>query len=534
MAEIPAGLTEQFKEGLQLYFLELHDGQERFIRCKNEDGITPRRRLVECGNKWGKTEVGLAEDIAHALGYRPWLEEDDPDYKIDIKVPNNGLVGCETMMHSVPQKIEPTLKRLIPSICKPYFKPGPTGVCIRVELKYGWFGEKCGSIMHIRSYDQRPDTYEGIDFDWIHWDEPPPEPIFKAAERGKISTNAPSRFTMTPLKEPYIYDKFSLKSGVDPEIEVIRGEIWENCRDWCFKCDVWVDENFETRVVKKCPKCDRTLGFIPKMGIEQYLDTLDPEEREAREKGIWRHLSGLVYKELDREVHIYDDFAIPRDWMFVEGVDPHDAKPVHWLFGAVSPEEIELFSGTDKATQRNRVYCYDSLMIKGDLSDIVRQVKAKRAYHGYKEPKFVVLDAKFGAKTQIEQKSWQSELERHGINRIKLSHSNPGDVSLGHKIVKEYLKPHYSALLGREKPGMLFAKDGCGGEDGVIHSMFNYQWKVNSDKPQEKFKDFADTVRYVAMEQPMYRSPVQEKELESYLHDKMQKAMTQRRQNISV
>lgn len=450
------------------------------------------------------TEIGLAEDIAHALGYRPWLDEDDPDYKIDIKVPNQGLIGCETMMHSVPQKIEPTLKRLIPKMCKPYFKPGPTGVCIRVVLKYNTNGKKCDSVIHIRSYDQRPDTFEGVDFEWIHWDEPPPEEIFKAAERGKVSTNAPSWFTMTPLKEPYIYDQFSLKAGIDPEIWKIRGEIWENCRNWCHKCKIDISENDEERILRNCPKCGRALGFIPKLGITEYLKNLDSDEKEAREKGIWKHLSGLVYKELDRDIHIYNDFNIPKNWMFIEGVDPHDARPVHWVFGAVSPEEIEIFG-----RQRNRIYFFDSLLISGDLTEIVRQVKAKRAFHGYKEPRKVILDAKFGVKTQIEHKSWESELISHGIKYIELSHSNPGDVGLGHKIVKEYLKMHYSISLGKEKPGMLFAKDGCGGDKGVIQSMFNYQWKAKSAKdiPEEKFKDFADCVRYVAMEEPWYQVP---------------------------
>jgi len=523
--DIEAKLLEDYP----LSFMDMLFWQERFIRCKNDAGRTPRRRLAELGNKSGKTEVGLAEDIAHALGYRPWLPKDDPDHKIDVKVPNQGLIGCETMMHSVPQKIEPTLKRLIPNVCKPHFKPGPTGVCIRVTLKYDTEGKKCGSIMHIRSYDQRPDTYEGIDYDWIHWDEPPPEVIFKAAERGKVTTNAPSWFTMTPLKEPYIYDQFSLKADIEPEIEVVRGAIWENCRDRCHRCEIDIPENLEDRVLSLCPKCKEVLGFIPKMGIEEYLKTLDPEEREAREKGIWKHLSGLIYKELDRDIHVYDDFNIPRDWMFVEGVDPHDARPTRWLFGAVSPEEIELFTGTKNPKQRNRIYFYDSLQLKGDLAEIVRQVKGKRAFHGYKEPKMVVLDAKFGVKTQIEHKSWQSELEKHGINRIKLSRSNPGDVGLGHKVVKEYLKMHHSPLLSKEKPGMLFAKDGCGGDKGVIHSMFNYQWKVNTDKPEEKFKDFCDAVRYVAMEQPLYISPQREKEVEAYLKGKMDKAVSQRR-----
>jgi phage terminase large subunit-like protein len=470
------------------------------------------------------TECGIAEDIAHMLGYRPWLDESDPDFRIDIKVPNQGLIGCETMMHSVPQKIEPTLKRLIPKMCKPVFKPGPTGVPVWVQLTYDTNGKKCGSKAYIRSYDQRPDTYEGNDYDWVHWDEPPPEAVHKAAERGKVSSNAPSWYTMTPLKEPYIYDQFSLKAGVDPEIWTIRGEIWENCRDWCKACDVTIEENLYERAVRFCPKCHKTMGFIPRQGIEEYLKTLDPEEREAREKGLWKHLSGLVYKELDRDVHIYKDFPIPKNWMKIEGFDPHDARPTCWIFGAISPEEIEIFGKT-----RHRIYFYDHLSLKGDLDEFVAQIRSRRELHGYSDPTWVVMDAKFGQKTQIENKSWRSELEKRGIHHIIESHSSPGDVDLGHKIVREYLKSQYSSLIGQAKPGMLFAEEGCGGEGGPIWGMFRYQYRTLGDKPEEKYKDWPDTVRYIAMEQPAYRSPKKEAEIEQTIRTRMSKAIEQRR-----
>ncbi len=494
--QIAPDLAAELKAKYPLLFLVMNRAQAPFIRVKTSSGKTPRRRLFEAGNKIGKTHIGLSEDIAHMMGFRPWLKKDDPDYKIDIKVPNMGLIGCETMMQSVPQKIEPELRRLIPDYCKPHFKLNPQGVVKSVELEYDERGKKCGSVAYIRSYDQRPDTFEGIDYDWIHWDEPPPEEHLKAAERGKVVTNAPSWFTMTPLKEPYIYDQFTLHAfthgGEDQEIAVIRGAIWDNCRDFCRDCNHEIPENAEVRTVKRCPKCNKIMGFIPKAGIDEYLKTLDPEEREARENGVWAHLSGLVYKELDREKHIYDDFTIPKNWNFIESIDPHDARPTRVAFGAISPEEIEI-----NGKKRNRIYWFKGILADGNVDDIVRQIKAVRAMNNYQEPVKVMLDAKFGTKTvktREDETSWQKELERAGLRRIVLSHSAPGDVELGHKIVREYLKPHYSALTSTAKPGMMFAKIGCGGRRGIINDMFNYQYDMDSTKgkPEEDYKDFPD------------------------------------------
>ena len=311
--------------------------------------------------------------------------------------------------------------------------------------------------------------------------------------------------------------------ALDDEIAVIRGEIWDNCRDWCYKCDISYPENEVERTTTHC-KCGRVLGFIPRAGINEYLKTLDPEERESREKGVWRHLSGLVYKELDRSLHIYEDFPIPKSWMKIESVDPHDARETHWLFGAVSPEEIEIFG-----KKRNRIYWYDSLLLKGSVEDIAKNVRSLRALHDYSEPKAVVLDRKMGEKTQMEGISWEGRLGEAKIGHIRLSQSAPGDVELGHKIVRAYLTAQYSALIQATKPGMLFAKKGCGGQKGPIRYMFNYQYDPDTQKPKEEYKDWPDCVRYVALEQFVYRSPEDEAGIVAGIEDRMKAAYASRR-----
>jgi len=436
------------------------------------------------------------------------------------------------LAQSVMQKIWPTLKELIPSTAIYTPKKNPMGQYTQLKFATDPLGSKCESEIYVRSYDQEADSYEGIDYNWIHWDEPPPQATLQAAERGKVVTNAPSWFTMTPLKEAYIYDDYSLKAynngGDDEEIAAIRGEIWDNCRDYCYKCRLDISENHDKRVFTNCPQCDRTLGFIPKAGIDEYLKTLDPEEREAREKGLWKHLSGLVYKELDRDLHIYEDFPIPKKWMRIEGIDPHDARPSRYLFGAVSPEEIDIFGKT-----RHRIYFYDYLLSKGeDIDSFVRRIKSKRETHGYSKPKWVVLDAKYGVREEIEGRTWERELIARGIGYVKLSQSLPGDVELGHKIVREYLKAHHSTLENKTKPGDLIAKEGCRGQDGPIHMMFNYQYKEDKDKPEEKYKDFPDIVRYICMEQPTYHAPEAEVAFTEMLKKRQEEAISVRRRAI--
>ena len=517
----PAKAVETVNSMMRIGLMRMNRIQEPFIRCKNRDGRTPRRRILETGEKTGKTRIGICEDLAHAFGFRPWLKEDDPDYKIVVRVPNHGLIGCETMAQSVEAKIRPELETLIPAHCGPQWKNDTTGALKSVTLRYDYLGRSCGSTMHIRSYNQPADSFRGIDPDWNHWDEPPPRDILIASERGKVVTNAPSWFTMTPLKEAYIYDMFSVKAfnggGTDLEIAVFHGSMWENCQDWCRRCDEYIAENdpvnmsepHAERTVNKCPKCGQVMGFIPRSGINEYLKLFsDPDELASHIEGKYAHLSGLVYKELSRETHLYRDFQIPKDWMRIEAIDPHDARPTRWLFAAVSPEDIQI-----NGKPANRIYVYAYLLANGNVEEIARQVKVKRAEHNYAEPAWVVLDAKYGARAQLNDTSWEDELDKAGIGRIRLSHSEPGDIALGHKRVKEYLNPHYSAVKSASIPALIFAEDGCRGDRGPSQDMFNYQWKPGTDKPSEEYKDFCDCVRYLALEQPVYEKPNEKMDL---------------------
>jgi phage terminase large subunit-like protein len=511
------------EQSMKLAFLQMNRVQEAFVRIKNPQGRMPRTRIFEAGNQSGKTVIGVAEDLAHAMGFRPWLKKTDPDYRIRIKVPNSGLVGCEVAGQNLIQRLEPLFNEFIPAHCEPEPTRYSDGSLKSIYLKYDYNGNKCGSTIHFRSYVQSADSFEGVLSDWLHWDEPPPQAILNAALRGGMATNAPRWLTMTPLKEPYIYDLFSLhafnNNGDDPEIAIFRCATWENCQDWCRDCNTTIERNKPERFpaggirpVDYCPTCHKVMGFMPRAGIENYLKTItDEDEREAREEGKWKHLSGAIYKTLSRETHLYNDFTIPHDWMRIEIVDPHDAKPTRWLFGAVSPEDIII-----NGRPANRIYFYTYLLADGNIDTIARAVKVKRAEHDYREPAMVIIDAKFGTKTvktADDETSWEDELDKAGIKRIVLSHSAPGDIAIGHKIVKQYLQPHYSRVQNREFPGILFAREGCSGNRGPIQDMFNYRWQEGKDKPELDFKDMADCVRYAAMEQPLYKSP----QLEGYI-----------------
>jgi len=79
-----AGLIKQ--NGLLYY--KPHKKQREFHAAADF-----RFRLARCGNRFGKSDMGVSEDLAFALGERPWLDEDDPARYVGIpKRPTKGLI----------------------------------------------------------------------------------------------------------------------------------------------------------------------------------------------------------------------------------------------------------------------------------------------------------------------------------------------------------------------------------------------------------------------------------------------------------
>jgi len=331
--------------------------QVKFHYARNRQNGICRNRVLQGSNKVGKTCAGITEDIAHALGYRPWLEPDHADYKVAVPVPNNGLILGETIVTSVDKKLVPELLRWLPKRTMYETRKNPQGVVVKVRIPFGLNGEKCGSTIHLGSYDQPAETQEGIDWGWVHYDEPPPHENYIAVERGKIAGDARSWMTMTPLKEPWILDQIIDQADMDDDISVTIGEIWDNA--------------------------EANGGVLKQEAIDEFIKKLDPDEYEARILGKWKHLAGLVYaKWFKDEIHIINDFDMSKcfrnGWTPYESVDPHDNRSTCWLFGAVSPE--------------GRLYCYSYLLVTGTVAEIVQKVRVKRELSGYAEPRMVVLD----------------------------------------------------------------------------------------------------------------------------------------------
>ncbi len=315
-----------------------HKQQEKFHRSKKSI------RVASGGNRSGKSTAGINEDVAHALGYRPWLKPEDPDYKVDVRVPNKGLICGEAFQEQVKKVIIPKLlgdyesgvPGAIPTEEVAETKKNPQGVETYIRLKNG-------SEMFMQSYDQKVDLFESADYDWIHFDEPPPRSIWVAAQRGLTDRNAPCWLTMTPLKEPWLYDDVYNR---------------EDCEVFYFD----IEDN---------------LGYgLSREGIDKFSLSLTEDEKEARLRGRYFHLTGLVYKVYGpvHKVARHKVFpnGIPNHWPVWLHIDCHPKKPHHTVWLTVDPMQRKFVIGELlNASMTNRIppFCeamrvYQSTVLK--------------------------------------------------------------------------------------------------------------------------------------------------------------------------
>lgn len=307
-------------------------------------------RVVSGGNRSGKSTAGINEDVAHALGYRPWLPETDPDYKVNVRVPNKGLICGESFGEQVAKVLVPKLlgdpdrgvPGAIPTDMVAWTKKNPAGIVTTIQITNG-------STIFLQSYDQDVDLFESADYDWFHPDEPPPRSIWVAVQRGLADRRGRTWMTMTPLKEPWIFDEVYSRKDV--------GLYYFDIED--------------------------NLGYgLTREGIDQFAASLTEDEKEARLRGRYFHLTGLVYKSYAK-MHRLKRFKIPHHWGLWFHVDTHPRTPHHAVWIAVSPEQKKFVCGELKNRDKaNRVdvfadacKVYEKQMFDRKPDEIVRLIE---------------------------------------------------------------------------------------------------------------------------------------------------------------
>lgn len=259
-----------------------------------------RVRVFFGGNRSGKTTGGANECR--------WISEGTHPFKT-FRLPNKGCIVLQDFQTHAKDIMEPKIREWFPPGLIVSSETNSVGAIVKYRLRNG-------STIDVKSHEQDLKVFEGSDYDWVWFDEPPPEAIFKALWRGLTDRRGIAWFTGTPLTEPWLYDVYMKATAEDNKgmYWAIFSSIHDNAK------------NLGEGSVEEGEK-----------RISEFLETLDDDEREAREKGRFLHMRGRIFKSWNRGVHLVKPFRWPNSWPVLVSLDPHPRKPWALSFLGLTP-----------------------------------------------------------------------------------------------------------------------------------------------------------------------------------------------------
>lgn len=367
-----------------------HIKQHRFHFAGSVTG-----RYCRFGNRTGKTVCGSAEDVGWLLGGRTWYRnsfdvlgrrqnaagewedyvagrhDGSPYHPLITKGipqrPVKGLLVCsdwDKAKEIFTNRIGSyenlgELFQLIPHEALGKVHTSRGGHVDVIEVKRLPEHDGGTSLLYIdtvESFKHAQLSAESSDWDFIHYDEPPPHDMFLANKRGLADRNGKFWINATPIMEQWVNDEFT-----PPGLSSVR----VSDEGIAFrKTDRGGDRFIITASIYENP-------YMNDEGRAEFEAGLNREQRECRLLGIPMNLAGLIYKEFIYDLHVlaevpdgWDDYHLPpASYCIRHAWDYHDAVEQAILFVATAPT--------------GEAFIYDELFFDKDVRENAKLVCEK-------------------------------------------------------------------------------------------------------------------------------------------------------------
>lgn len=325
-----------------------------------------KRRAGFCGNRFGKSTLGVVEDCCWLLGFRPFFPVGHPLRTLGI--PIHGVKGLviaedwdkvkEIFTNEDSKDRQGKFMEFLPEdyILKKH--RNEKGIIDQITVAATTDGIRRESVLYfdtVKSFKQNPASFESSDWDFIHIDEPVMKELWVAVSRGLIDRGGSAWFLLTPLKEIWMYNETLENTRNSPHLY------------WWFEASM--DDN----------------PTLTEEAKDIYINQLPDDEKQARRRGIPLAYGRLVFADFDPDIHLFrgnregwPKVSKPPEYgnMVVYAVDTHPQTPHAVLFISIDKDgDIDI---------------YDEIFEKCRINDLAKSIRHKldgvRVHYGLCEP----------------------------------------------------------------------------------------------------------------------------------------------------
>ena len=444
-------------------------------------------KLLVGGNRSGKTEAGAAYVVTKCLAkprQRWWCAAEN--YKDSINIQQRKIWS---------------------------FLP-------KSKIKYAEYSEERGfthekvvfknrSVIIFKSYEQQRKAFQSDDVDGIWNDEEPPYDIYREERMRLIDRDGEMIFTMTSLKGitqllEEVFDGYAaIKTRYSSLLKEILPVIVE--KEGIRTYMLWSTDN----------------TYVNQSRVLVEVKTMTREEVKARIFGIPVNLRGRIYPQFNDNVHVVDLKDVPwKDCSYINVVDPHDRKPWAIIWAAVDGiGNVYIVHEDPFGVDFNEIPYGDKTY--SEYASLIHKVEAKIRKLGGTGHIDRIIDPNYGNTTVklAERQGGQSkttpkfEMAKHGLRY----RDGIDALEAGHLKVREYL--HYETKYDEEtkqeeiivRPKFFVATTCANTKKHLSRYARKDPETPGGDVKDkigvmEKYKDFADLVRYLLMSNPRKRN----------------------------
>lgn len=437
-------LLREFRERRIANPIEAYDPHARQVEYHATIGT--KRRMFAGGNRSGKTTGGILDDLIQ-MAPRELVPDHLAPYK-RFDCPCYIRVCTPDFKNTLLPVVIPKLREWTPNAMlrdgefdKSFDK---SNWCMRFD---------CGCRMDFQTYEQTLDKFGGAALHRVHFDEEPPEDIYKECAMRVLDFDGDLCFTMTPLQ------------GMS----------------WTFD-GIWGNRHKEGYAVIVCDMDENP--YLSAAGRAAALADLTSEEIDARKRGLFVHFGGLVYNTASWHSRIVDPPSreFVNDCEVVESIDPG----------------IRVTGVTWHAFDRdNRQFLFAELRLENHtVADVAAKMKQVRAGWGFKvvddRRLLTVIDPSARSRSPITATTIETEFANH---EIFPSHAQ-NELEAGVFLVRRRLA-NEQLFISRDCPLVTWEAE-------------RYRIQEREDGKFDVVKKddhLMDTVRYAAMTRPWDPKP---------------------------